>query len=42
MGYMTGEMRREKDGAIISTCEQNKFNFTAGGGTGMKPKASKL
>ena len=37
MGYMTGEMRREKDGAIISTCEQNKFNFTAGGGTGMKP-----
>ncbi|KAM0694458.1 hypothetical protein Q7P36_004813 [Cladosporium allicinum] len=33
MGYMTGEMRREKDGAIISTCEQNKFNLS----TGMKP-----
>jgi hypothetical protein len=38
MGYMTGEMRREKDGAIISTCEQNKFNLA----TGMKSKASKL
>jgi hypothetical protein len=30
---MTGEMRRERDGAIISTCEQNKFNLS----TGMKP-----
>ena len=32
MGYMTGEMRREKDGAIISTCEQNKFNSSSGSG----------
>lgn len=30
MGYMQGTMRRERDGAIISTCEQNKFSTNAG------------
>ncbi|KAM0706523.1 hypothetical protein Q7P35_005850 [Cladosporium inversicolor] len=30
MCYLQGAMKRERDGALISTCEQNKFN-TGGG-----------
>ncbi|GAB7329512.1 hypothetical protein MBLNU13_g01286t1 [Cladosporium sp. NU13] len=30
MCYLQGSMKRERDGALISTCEQNKFN-TGGG-----------
>jgi acyl-coenzyme A thioesterase PaaI-like protein len=36
MALMTGEMRREEDGAIISTSEQNKFNMSTGIKDGVK------
>lgn len=33
MCLLQGVMKRERDGAIISTCEQNKYN--SGGGNMM-------